>query len=402
MIIAPKDFPILVTDAQSTAALAILRSLGPLGYKVHVIGESTDMICFSSRWAAHKTLCPAYASPEFEEWIFKFIKENRIRLILPTERFLMRLRPRLEEILPLLYARVSLETLETSMSKTRLFRSFQDSSDPRLRENLPPFEVLDLDAHSLPSLDELDSWPKPLFLKFDAMESRAGAASQVISVPNSSEVKRVLAEQSKHYRSVLLQGFAQGRGAGAFILRWDKKLVARFGHQRLHEVPHKGGPSSLRKAYFDEALFKDALLRAEALDWEGPAMFEYRQDPMSGKFQLMELNARFWGSLHLALYAGVDFPAKLADLARGADVSPQMSFDENVIARLTVPGEIQHVWSVIKDPNCTLWMKVSKIIEALWLFVKPGVRSDLAYPGDRLVFFAAARAYFISFFRKKA
>ena len=49
------------------------------------------------------------------------------------------------------------------------------------------------------------------------------------------------------------------------------------------------------------------------IGWNGVAMLEYRRDPSTGDFRLLELNARFWGSLHLALAAGVDFPRLLLD-----------------------------------------------------------------------------------------
>jgi biotin carboxylase len=52
----------------------------------------------------------------------------------------------------------------------------------------------------------------------------------------------------------------------------------------------------------------DAKVRAAHLGWQGVGMFEYRWDLTSGRFFLMEFNSRFWGSLHLAMFAGVDFP----------------------------------------------------------------------------------------------
>jgi len=40
-------------------------------------------------------------------------------------------------------------------------------------------------------------------------------------------------------------------------------------------------------------------------------MVEYRMNPPTGRFALMEVNGRFWGSLPLALHAGADFPMAL-------------------------------------------------------------------------------------------
>ena len=53
-------------------------------------------------------------------------------------------------------------------------------------------------------------------------------------------------------------------------------------------------------------------------------MVEYKVDAATGTPYLMEINGRFWGSLQLAIDAGVDFPALLVDCALGApaDVAP--------------------------------------------------------------------------------
>ena len=48
-------------------------------------------------------------------------------------------------------------------------------------------------------------------------------------------------------------------------------------------------------------------------------MVEFRVDPQSGEWVLLEINARFWGSLPLALASKIDFPLALYQLlTRGA------------------------------------------------------------------------------------
>ena len=64
------------------------------------------------------------------------------------------------------------------------------------------------------------------------------------------------------------------------------------------------------------ALDPELLARSRALldrfEWNGVAMIEYKIDEATGTPYLMEINGRFWGSLQLAVDAGVDFPALLA------------------------------------------------------------------------------------------
>jgi predicted ATP-grasp superfamily ATP-dependent carboligase len=52
-------------------------------------------------------------------------------------------------------------------------------------------------------------------------------------------------------------------------------------------------------------------------DWQGVAMVEFKVEANTGTPYLLEVNGRFWGSLQLAIDAGVDFPALLVDAATG-------------------------------------------------------------------------------------
>ncbi len=49
-------------------------------------------------------------------------------------------------------------------------------------------------------------------------------------------------------------------------------------------------------------------------------MVEFKVGP--GGPHLMEINGRIWGSLPLAVFSGMDFPARLADLLLNGPPSP--------------------------------------------------------------------------------
>jgi biotin carboxylase len=119
---------------------------------------------------------------------------------------------------------------------------------------------------------------------------------------------------------VLLQQYVVGRGVGVELLLDRGRMVAAFQHRRLHEVPLTGGASALRESVpIDPELLDYSVRLLGRLEWTGLAMVEYRVGPAGAA--LMEINGRPWGSLPLAVMAGVDFPAMSVALATGRRTS---------------------------------------------------------------------------------
>jgi predicted ATP-grasp superfamily ATP-dependent carboligase len=90
----------------------------------------------------------------------------------------------------------------------------------------------------------------------------------------------------------------------------------------------------------------------EALDWQGVAMVECKYDPRSDRYYVMEINPRFWGSLQLAIDAGVDFPALLVACALGDLPAPVTSYRVGVRSRWGW-GELDYLYlrSKLRGPR---------------------------------------------------
>ncbi len=110
-------------------------------------------------------------------------------------------------------------------------------------------------------------------------------------------------------RRFLVQQKVPGEGRGVFVLAQEGTGAVRLPHRRVREKPPWGGVSTLCEvAPPDPALVEHARRLMEALRWTGVAMVEFKHDPATGRSWLMEINGRFWGSIQLAIAAGVDFP----------------------------------------------------------------------------------------------
>ena len=116
----------------------------------------------------------------------------------------------------------------------------------------------------------------------------------------------------------VIQAYVSGRGKGLFALYDRGTPIAWFAHERLRDVRPSGSGSSLRRAIaLEDRLLAPAARLLNVLRWHGPAMVEFRDDER-GAPCLIELNGRFWGSLELAIAAGVNFPTLWLQVLQGA------------------------------------------------------------------------------------
>jgi len=81
--------------------------------------------------------------------------------------------------------------------------------------------------------------------------------------------------------------------------------------------------------------------------WHGVAMVEFKVSS-DGTPYLMEVNGRFWGSLQLAVDAGVDFPWLLYQLARGIEPDQVKDYAIGVRCRWLL-GDLARLCKVIAN-----------------------------------------------------
>ena|GEM_PF-2261975 len=137
----------------------------------------------------------------------------------------------------------------------------------------------------------------------------------------------------------IAQERVQGPAWGISLLMWGGRARAGFAHRRIREVPASGGPSSAAESI---PLPTDTFRRLESwLSEEGFAglvMCEFK-----GEY-LIEVNPRPWGSLPLAIIAGIDFPKLLVDCWAGQPPSGLPGYRVRVKAHW-LKGELAHLVS---------------------------------------------------------
>ena len=305
---------VLVLDANQRSALAVTRSLGKQGLIVITADETATSLAGSSRFS-HANQCypsPATNPDEFIAAIVELIKSENIQLILPMTELTSNLLLHNQDMLPdnVQLPFPDLATIDSLSNKCALMKLAQSLAVP-----IPQTWFADNPDNLPVTLESLDY---PLVLKPGKSWVRTGDTwlhTSVQLAKNPQQAKEILStDPAFKAHPFMLQECVPGRGQGVFAIYNHGEPIAFFSHQRLREKPPWGGVSVLSESTkVDPVLLKHAKSLLDAANWHGVAMVEFKVDGDTP--YLMEINTRFWGSLQLAIDAGVDFPWLLYKIA---------------------------------------------------------------------------------------
>jgi predicted ATP-grasp superfamily ATP-dependent carboligase len=381
---------VLVTDGEQRAALATVRSLGRAGYPVYVTSRRGHSLAGASRYARAEGLVPdALLEPAaFAETLRQLIARWRIGVLLPITE---------PSILASLGAPQGFDGVLLPLPS---LDSFLRASDKALLMQLAPSVGLAVPAQGvLASADELGSLASelryPVVLKPGRSVSEAGGSREKLGVSHAASpdqfASRVRALSPAAF-PLLIQQRIVGPGVGIFLLRHAGKTYATFSHRRIREKPPSGGVSVYRESIAaDPVLVARSSALLDTVDWEGVAMIEYKLDIETGTPYLMEINGRFWGSLQLAIDAGVDFPRLLIELAGGEVPTPVTRYRTGIRSRWWW-GDVDHLIARLRKSSAELDLpsgspgRLRALVDFLTLW-RPGDRNEIFHLGDPGPFF---------------
>jgi len=300
----------LVTDGEQRSALGVTRSLGRAGHEVLVCSYQARPLAGASRFARGAARSPnPLTEPEaFAGAVRRLAMAWRADVLIPVTD---------QSYLAVLGSREPFGDVKIPGPDLPTFRQVSDKASlltaaERVGIAVPRQWVVS-DPNAPPPADLC----YPLAVK-PARSVVDGGRFVATYARDVKELGRRLALFPSAAFPLLLQQRIAGPGTGVFLLIWNGRTVAAFAHRRLREFPPSGGTST----YCTSVPLPDQLRsRSERLlqsfGWQGVAMVEYKVDSRTGQPFLMEVNGRFWGSLQLAIDAGVDFPRLLVDAACG-------------------------------------------------------------------------------------
>lgn len=332
----------LVTDGDERASLAAVRSLGRAGWTVHVVAGRRASIAGASRYAAanHVAADPLGDPRAFQHDVARLAARLQPRVLLPvSEAALLALGEDRGAFAPAVVPFPPLAAIRRAADKEEVGRVAAG-----LGIAVP--ETLALGAPRGLGDRELEALPFPVVLKPARSvrpDTAPGGKFVVTYAAGPSELADALARMPAAAYPVLLQRRVRGPGAGVFLLVDGRAVLAEFAHRRIRERPPSGGVSVFRESVALAPELRDAAARLlAALGWSGVAMVEFKLDDATGRPYLMEVNPRLWGSLQLAIDAGVDFPRLLVEWALGARPETVPDYAVGVRSRWLL-GEVDHL-----------------------------------------------------------
>lgn len=328
---------ILVLDGMWNKTLAVVRSLGTRGFFV-AVGEKTRFATsLFSKYCSRRIIYPSPVekSGEFLEWLENELKQYRYDVVIPTELSTQKLlTDHLERFSA--YCKIPFANSElcVKLQDKAILMEFARQNGIDIPRTYIIHDISDLEGVR----DKLDF---PAVIKPRASSGSRG----IVYVKNKSEFKGSYERVHRNYPFPIIQEHIP-KGGGALgvglLLNNASEVKASFVYRRLREYPVEGGPSTLRESIKRDDVRTIAENLLKNLKWTGVAHVEFIIDPRDRKPKLLEVNPRFWGSLQLAIEAGVDFPFLLYQLAVKGDVDPVHDYRTGVMCRFVIPGDLLH------------------------------------------------------------
>lgn len=334
---------ILLLDAGNQNTLAITRWLGKSKTaELYLVGFNKLALSFYSRYCRKKYLLPRPSNQEkYFPALLKLVKENKFDILFPVGNYsfetCVRHYDELSQYCKLLVPDVHCFDVAASKSATYKLAEECGVNVPggykfETREELFSMKldfpvVIKAPFEMGKNVVEYANDKEEFFKKFDAM---------------------CVANNFGKSTWPIIQQYIRGDGYGFFAFYDKGKCGATFMHKRIREYPVTGGASTCAVSVNEEELGECGRRLLDKLGWNGAAMVEFKRSSDNGKYYLMEINPKFWGSLELALTAGVNFPQMVIDkLTDKKDSVPQEWKD--VRFQWILNGELFHFFERPSD-----------------------------------------------------
>lgn len=311
---------LFLTDADYKHTLGAIRRLAARNVDVVVGATSWRAQGFFSRYCSQRVLTPLPSNETaFVEFMVDYLRRNPVDALLPigyaASRTVSKHVSRFDEITKVPIAPYGM--MQIASEKDRTYR-FAEQCGVRI-------------PHVYTSAEEVERFP--------VVVKPTGESHRLRYVNDSKTLAQI------DTTGTVIQEYVPGDGYGFYALYRRGEIRAHFMHRRIREYPSTGGTSTAAESIYDPEIQEIGERLLNALQWHGVAMVELKMDARDGRYTLMEINPKFWGSLDLAAASGIDFAWLAARMAVDGDVEPVNDYRIGVRHHWLFPDEVLHLAS---------------------------------------------------------
>ena len=309
--------------------LAVSRSLARQGVSV-TLGIPDGMRCPSAmtRYARGVVRVPDPEGSGFAPFLGEWLAQNPVDVVLPLNDVWLRpLALHADALRPLAaLAMAPAEAVMWALDKERTVAEWPNGEHP-----LPP--PLTVAAADLESALAAWTYGFPAVVK----PRSATGADGIHLVHDAAELAAAWAEVDRDFPRPLIQEFVdyapEDKHALLYLFDGEGRLRVRYMHRMVEERRTirsagggrcQGGVSLVWESAFDADLLARGQALLEGMGWRGFAEVECVRARGDRAPRLMEVNARFPGTIGLALGQGVEFALGACQAALGRPIAPQL------------------------------------------------------------------------------
>ena len=345
---------LLVLDGESGQALKAVRCLAELdNVIIHVVSRDASAHIRLSRHIKSFTFLDTLLSHEqYTEQLFELVREKDVSMIFPilekSVGMIGLLRERFEEqcIVPLI---PDPDSFRIATDKRLLGAFMHEHGIPA-----PLTYVFD----GVPGNEEtIEALQYPVLAK----PGRGGFGRNISTFSSADDLKSFLSDSTIEPSDYAVQSFMAGSDIDCSVICKHGAIVAHTIQQTIISSRRKYGPPTGIEFLQDDEVFEIVRQLMVLLNWNGVAHVDLRRDT-AGRYYVLEINARYWGSLMGSMSAGVNFPGIACQLALGEEVQTApvkharygvglLTFKERrAQARAGIPLKNTQFRYMIKDP----------------------------------------------------
>lgn len=307
---------VLIPDTESSPALNVIRCLSQVpGIEIDIMANQSNAASRYSRYVKSFARTSDNGPDEYLKHILNHALNKNSDIILPIDEPCHRIFSQNLEMIHKCCCTSPIpqpEAFETVINKWKIAKFCE-------KNGIPCPKTYRLNGKIIS--DEFQGISYPAILK-----PEHGHGGINISVVNSfSELKNFIdSKPDLSMGNYILQEYIPGYDIDMSLLAKDGNILSYTIQKGFIKRSNMFAASAGIMFLSEDRLLQNIVKLISALNYSGIAHIDLRYDERTENFVLIEVNARYWGSLMGSFLAGVNFPylACLTGLGKKFDVSP--------------------------------------------------------------------------------